>query len=328
MIRFFRGSGAGPSALLALIAAALWAEYFISPPEVLQSLGGEPMPLWRLVYDSLSGMPLVAVIISFALMIIVSVLLIRFNTSVFFIARRTLFPGLFFILFYSSFPGEMVLNPVLPATLLIVTGLWRMVSSYRVNGMAFNFFDASFLISLAAMFYAGSLWFVPLVFIGAMVLRKPDIREISLGLVGVLLPWMILYAVWYVTGGSISELSETIRHNLFDKMPSVYWSRTLIILLCVIALNFFPGLIYLFREMPTQKIKSRKTFELLLWLLVICAAAYLFVPAVSVELNVLAAVPVSFILANYCVFTRRVVVTEIMFWLMVVMIVIMRVWPY
>lgn len=328
MIRFFRGSGAGPATLLVLLAAALWAEYFISPPGVLQSLGGEPMPLWKLVFDSLNGMPLVAVIVSFALMIIVSVLMTRFNTSVFFIPRRTLFPGLFFILFYSAFPGEMVLNPVLPATLLIVTGLWRMVSSYRVNGMAFNFFDASFLISLAAMFYAGSLWFVLLALIGAMVLRKPDIREISLSLVGALLPWLILYAVWYVTGGSISELTETIRHNLFDKMPSVYWSRTLIILLCVIALNFLPGLFYLFREMPTMKIKSRKTFELLMWLLAICAAAYLFVPAVSVELNVLAAVPVSFIMANYCVFTRRVAITEIMFWLMVMMIVIMRVWPY
>jgi hypothetical protein len=328
MVRFFRGSGAGPATVLVMFAAALWAGYFITPPRVLPSLGGAPMPLWKLVTDSLSGMPLLAVIISFALMIIVSVVMERFNTSVFFIPRRTVFPGLFFILFYSAFPGEMVLNPVLPATLLVVTGLWRMVSAYRLNGMVFNFFDSALLISVAAMFYAGSLWFLPLAVIGAMVFRKPDIREISLSIMGALLPWIILYAVWYVTGGNISDLSEIIRHNLFDKMPSVYWSRTLVILLCIIALNFLPGLFYLFREMPTLKIKSRKTFELLLWMLVICAAVYLFVPAVSFELNVLTAIPASFIMANYCVFTRRVAITEILFWLMVVMIVIIRVWPY
>lgn len=328
MVRFFRGSGAGQTTVLIIFAAALWAEYFISPPVVLQSLGGEPMPLWKLVTDALSGLPLLAVIISFAMMIIVSFVMTRFNTTVFFIPRRTLFPGLFFILFYSAFPGEMVLNPVLPASLLAMTAIWRMVSSYRLNGMAFNFFDAALLISLAAMFYAGSLWLVPLTVIGALLLRKPDMREISLSVAGALLPWVILYAVWYVTGGSISNLSETIRHNLFDTMPSVYWSRTLIILLGVIALNFLPALFYLFREMPTLKIKSRKTFELLLWMLVICAAAYTFVPAVSIEMDALAAIPLAFIMANYFVFTRRVAVTELLFWLMVVMIVIMRVWPY
>jgi hypothetical protein len=328
MIRFFRGSGAGQTTVLIIFAAALWAEYFISPPVISQLPGGEPMPLWRLVTDALSGLPLPAVIISFALMIIVSFVMTRFNTSVFFIPRRTLFPGLFFILFYSAFPGEMVLNPVLPASLLMVTALWRMISSYRLNGMVFNFFDAALLISFAAMFYAGSLWLIPLAVIGAMVLRKPDIREISLTIAGAFLPWVILYAVWYVTGGSISDLTETIRHNLFDTMPSVYWSRTLIILLCVIALNFLPALFYLFREMPTLKIKSRKTFELLLWMLVICAATYVFVPAVSIEVNAMVAIPVSYIMANYAVFSRRVAITEMLFWLMAVMIVINRIWPY
>jgi hypothetical protein len=328
MIRFLRGSGIGTVMMLLLFAAALWTEYFIAPPHILQIVGAEPMPLWKLVSDSLNSMPLLAVIISFSLMIIVSVVMTRFNTSIFFIPRRTLFPALFFILLYSAFPGEMVLNPALPATLLIITSLWRMVSAYRLNGMAFNFFDAALLISLAGMFYAGSLWFLPMAVIGALLLRKADLREIALSIIGALLPWIILYAIWFVTGGNISVLTEIIRHNLFDKMPSVYWSRTLIILLCVIALNFLPGLFRLFREMPTLKIRSRKTFELLLWILVICAATYVFVPAVSIELNVLAAVPVSYIMAHYYVFTRRVAITETLFWLMVAMIVLMRVWPY
>ena len=59
--------------------------------------------------------------------------------------------------------------------------------------------------------------------------------------------------------------------------------------------------------MPTQKIKSRKTFELLLWMMVICAATYTFAPSVSVEMNAITAIPVSFVMANYCAFTRRLV---------------------
>ena len=327
MIRFFRGTGIGQVLVMTLMAAALWVEYFIVPPQVIHPSGGEVMPLWNLILDSLSGLPLLAVIISFVLLVIMVIVMIRFNTSVFFIPRRTYFPALLYIMFYSAFPGGMILNPALPAALLIMVGLWRMVSAYRVNGMVFNFFDAALLISSAGMFYAGSIWIVLLVLIGLLVLRSPDFREFSLTLAGALLPWIMLYAIWYLTGGSLSDLTEIIRHNLFDKMPPVNWSRTLVILLVVIAVNFLPGLLSLISEMPTQKIKSRKTFELLLWMLVICAAAYAFVPSVSIELNAITAIAVSFIMASYCAFTRRIIMTEILFWLMVIIIAVTRIWP-
>jgi hypothetical protein len=327
MIRFFRGSGISQVLVMALLAIALWIQYFITPPQVIHPSGGEAMPLWGLIFNSLTALPLLAAILSSVLMVIVAGIMIRFNTSLFFIARRTYFPALFYIMLYSSFPGGMVLNPALPAALLILTGLWRMMSAYRLNGVVFNFFDAALLVSSAGMFYAPSVWFVLLVLIGVLILRSPDFREISVALAGALLPWIVLYAVWYLTGGNLSDLTETIRHNLFDKAPSAYWSRTLIILFAVIAVSFIPGLLSLISEMSTKKIKSRKTFELLVWMLAICAAAYAFLPSVSIEMNAIAAIPVAYIMANYCAFTRRLVMTEILFWIMIVMIVISRLWP-
>ncbi len=62
--------------------------------------------------------------------------------------------------------------------------------------------------------------------------------------------------------------------------------------------------------------------------MVISAAAYIFVPAVSAELMAVAAMPLSFIMANYMAFTRRVVTAEILFWMMAAMIVVSRIWPY
>ncbi len=327
MIKLFRGTGIVPLLLLSLITVALWLQYFIYPPQMIQLPDGDAMPLWELLFNFLSRFPILAVILSFILMVIMVIVMIRFNTTIFFIPRRTYFPALFFILYYSVFANEMILNPALPAALLIMVGLWRMMAAYRMNGMAFNFFDAAVLISSAGMFYAGSVWFVLLVFTGALILRSPDFREITVTLAGALLPWIILYAIWYLTGGSMSDLTEIIRHNLFDKMPSADWNRTLVILLIVIAVGFLPALLSLIRDMPTQKIKSRKTFELLLWMMVICAAAYAITPSVSVEISAIAAIPVSFIMANYCAFTRRLVITEIMFWLTIVMFIVARLWP-
>jgi len=328
MIRFFRGSGIAPVTLLLLITLALWIEHFISPPLVPDIAGGTPMPLWGLTAGALSAMPLLAVLFSFALMLVVALVMVRFNIAIFFIPRRTYLPALVYIILYSLFPGEMVLNPALPAALLVMIGLWRMISSYRVNGLAFNFFDAALLISAGSLFYAGAIWFIILVFIGALILRSPDPREMIFALAGALLPWLVLYAVWYVTGGSLAELTETIRHNLFDEMLSVYISRTMVILLAVAALNFLPALVSLAGEMPTQKIRSRKTFEMLLWMTFICLVAYIFVPSVSVEMNAVTAIPVAFIMARYMAFTRNIVSAEIMIWLMLLMIVVSRIWPF
>lgn len=328
MIRFFRGTGAGPVFLLMLAASALWIGYIIKPPQLNMAADSLQMPLWDLITQALAGSPSLAVIVSFTLLLAVAIIMIRFNTAIFFIPRRTVLPALLYILLYSVFPGEMIMNPALPASLLIVAGIWRMITSYRVNGMTFKFFDAALLISSAGLLYAGAVWFVLLVFIGALILRSPDIRELALALVGALLPWIVMYAVWYITGGFPGELTEIIRHNLFDQVPSVYWSRALVILLIIVGLNFAPSLFSLVKDMPTYKIRSRKTWELFLWMIVICAAAIAFVPAVSAEIAALAAVPVSFIMAGYLTFTRRVATAEILLWLMIIMLVVTRLWPY
>jgi len=328
MIRFFRGSGAGPVFLLMLAASALWIGYIIRPPQLNLAADSLQMPLWALITQALAGSPSLAVIVSFTLLLAVAIIMIRFNTAIFFIPHRTVLPALIYILLYSVFPGEMIMNPALPASLLIVAGIWRMITSYRVNGMTFKFFDAALLISSAGLLYAGAVWFVLLVFIGALILRSPDIRELALALVGALLPWIVMYAVWYITGGFPGELTEIIRHNLFDQVPSVYWSRALVILLIIVGLNFAPSLFSLVKDMPTYKIRSRKTWELFLWMIVICAAAIAFVPAVSAEIAALAAVPVSFIMAGYLTFTRRVATAEILLWLMIIMLVVTRLWPY
>ena len=326
MIRLFRGTGIGPVLVMTLITAALWIQYIINPPQLMPAPGGDAMPLWDMIFNPLSGFPLLAVFLSSVMMVITVIVMIRFNTTVFFIPKRTYFPALFFILYFSAFPEGMILNPAMPAALLIMVGIWRMMAAYRMNSMAFNFFDAALIISSAGMFYAGGFWFVLLVITGALILRAPDFREIIITIAGALLPWIILYAVWYLTGGSMSDLTEIIRHNLFDRMPSVTLSRALIVLLIVIAVGFLPALLSLIREMPTLKIRSRKTFELLLWMTVICAVAYAITPSVSVEIIAITAIPVSFIMANYCAFTRRPLIPEILLWLMVVMIVVARFW--
>ncbi|HUW92687.1 MAG TPA: DUF6427 family protein [Bacteroidales bacterium] len=328
LIRFFRGTGFGPIVLIVLFTGALWAGYFITPPVVTGPAGDNIMPLWSVILDSLKGFPVLSVVISLMLMVLLLLIMIRFNTSVFFINRRTYLPAFVYVLLYSIFPGQMVLNPALPAAILIMVGLWRMVEAYRHSGIAYNFFDAAMLISAGGLFYADAIWFILLALIGALLLRSPDIREITVTLAGAILPWALFYAIWYLTGKDPGELTGIIYSSLFEEAPSVYWSRTLIILLLVVVLNFLLGMFTLLPEMSSKKVKSRKTFSMLIWLLVISIIIYFAVPSVSVEILAIAAIPTAYIIANYYSFTSRITTAEILLWVMVIMLVVSRVWPY
>lgn len=327
LIRLFKDSGLIPVIITALFTGALWAGLVINPPVVTEAVEGSTMPLWSVIINLFQGLPVLSVIFSLIMTVLLVIIMVRFNTSVFFINRRTYLPAFIYILLFSVFPGQMVLNPALPAAILIVAGLWRMVESYRHDGISYNFFDAAMIISAGGLFYAGAVWFILLALIGTLLLRSADIREITLAVSGALLPWILFYAVWFLAGKDPGELTDIIYSNLFVEAPALTWSRTLIILLAVVFLNFLPGIFTLIPEMSSKKVKSRKTFSMLVWMLAISITVYLVLPSVSVEMLAIGAVPIAYITANYFSFTKRTKAAEILLWAMVVMLVISRIWP-
>jgi len=327
LIRLFKDSGLIPVIIIVLFTGALWTGLFINPPVVSGAGEDNIMPLWSAILDFFQGLPVLSVLFSLIMTVLLIIMMVRFNTSVFFINRRTYLPAFIYILLYSVFPGQMVLNPALPAAILILSGLWRMVESYRHDGIAYNFFDAAMLISAGGLFYAGAVWFILLALIGTLVLRSADIREITLTVAGALLPWILFYAVWFLAGKDPGELTEVIYSNLFNEAPTIVWSRTLIILVAVVFLNFLPGIVTLIPEMSSKKIKSRKTFSMLVWMLVISIAVYFVLPSVSLEMIAIGAIPTAYITANYFSFTKRTRIAEILLWAMVVMLIISRIWP-
>jgi hypothetical protein len=326
LVRLFRGTGPGLVVLILFAATALWAGAWLNPVYTDLSSASDSMPLWKVVVQIVSSAGKTRIIVSFALMLLMCLLLIRFNISEFFINRRTFLPGLLYIMIYSVFTRYMVFNPALPAALLITVALWRMMVAYRQNGVAYNFFDAALLISTAGLFYANAIWFLSLVFIGALLLRSPDLREIFVAIIGALLPWVFLYSIWFLTGKDLVDLNLLIINNLFEEAAPVLWSRTLVILLIVLGLNLLISLYTVFADMTTKKVKSRKTFAMLIWLLAISGVVYIFVPSASAGIIAIAAIPAAFLISDYYVFARKLLLPEILFALLVIMLVIARIW--
>jgi len=312
--KLFRGTGPGVLFLIIVVLILLWISAFVNP-RVLPSTVYEtnPMPLYSIARmitgNSIQG----GAIFSFIMLTALIFLLVNFNTSVFFMGERTFFPAVIFIMFSAVLPSLQVMNPVLPSALFLTLALKRIMEAYRKPGTAFNFFDAALLISTGSLFYANLLWFGLLVFIGIALLRTGNIREIFTSFIGLLTPYILVFGIYYVLGRDTGALLSDISENLFADSPEAVFSRFEIVALILSGLMILAGIVFLLQHINSMKIKSRKTFYLLLWGFVISIILYNALPSASVELLWIIAIPASYILAHHYLNIKKKIVPEIFF---------------
>jgi hypothetical protein len=207
---------------------------------------------------------------------------------------------------------QHVLNPVLPAAVFLILGVQRIMYSYRVQSTAFSFFDAGMLISVGSLFYAGFIWLGLLLIVGIAILRTVNIKEIIISVLGLATPVFVLYGFFYVTGKDMNALWDAVTYNLFTKDVDFSFSGLNIAVMMLSGFVILISLAQLLSAINAKKIKSRKTFVLLFWTLLIIAAEYFIFKSVSVEIFWLAAIPPTYFLSHYFVFSRKKILPEIM----------------
>jgi hypothetical protein len=312
LLRIFKGTNPGVIFLITVIFIAIWISAYIRPSDISASqFDSGAMPLYELLTRMAAGTTHLRMLISFLLVVIIAFLLVNFNTTSFFINERTYFPALIYILIGGFFPEFQSLNPALPASLFLTLALIRIMDGYRKQGVANNFFDAGILISTGSLFYANLIWFGVLIIIGIALIRTVDLSSIMISFLGLLTPYIITFGFYYVTGKDLRALLTLIRVNLFLRTEVYFFSRLTIVGLILGSIIVIVSLAYLFSLLNSKKIKSRKTFSLLIWTFLVSVAICFIMPSVSVESVWITAIPVSYFLTHYFIFNKNKWVPEI-----------------
>jgi hypothetical protein len=327
LLRYFRGTGLGEVLLIFLTAGGVWVSAFINPHlPVSLYFGTNQMPLYDLLIQMIGNNPLYGVILSFVLVLFMSFLIVNFNTSQFFINERTFLPAAIYVLFTGLFPYCQFINPVLPASVFLMLAIRRIMDAYRKSGTAFNFFDASLLIGAGSLFYANLVWFEILIIIGIAILRTGNIKELIISVIGLITPSLFTVGIYYALGRDLVSLAEVVKNNLFAGTGEYSFSGLTIVGLTLLALIILISLIHLISLLNNKKIKSRKTFSVLIWTLVISFIVYFALPSASVELIYFAGIPISYILTHFCIFSKKKLLPEIFFAVLFIVIIFMQIW--
>src|SRR5450759_2624037 len=302
LLRLFKGTGAGTIFLIIVTLLSVWASAFIK----LQGhfslyFDLDPMPLYGILSSLIGTHPLPGIIFTLSLVILMAFLMVNLNTSLFFINKRTFLPAVIYILLSGLFPQYQLLNPAIFAAMFLMLAIRRIMDAYRIPGTAYHFFDAGILIGVGSLFYANLIWFGFLVIIGISLLRTGNIKEIAISVIGLVTPYILTFGIYYVSGKDIKNLLSLMEYNLFGNPTGYAFNRLTIVAVTFAGLSTLVSIVYLLMLMNTKKIKSRKTFSLLLWVFLIAMGVYFMVSSVSVEIVWLAGIPVSYLLANYFV---------------------------
>lgn len=327
LLRTFKGTGPGVIFLIIITLIAVWISAILNQrlhPRFIYET--DPMPLYGLLKIVLHNSHNLGVILSFLLVSLMAFLLVSFNTSVFFIHERTFLPALFYVLLGGLFPDQQLLNPVLPASIFLILGLMRIMDGYHITGTAYNYFDAGILISTGSLFYANMIWFGVLVIIGIALLRTGNLKEIVISILGLLTPYLITFGIYYVIGKDLGALTKLLGENLFSKPLFYPFPALTIVALIFCAALIFISIVQLIKQMNTKKIKSRKTFSLMIWTLIVSLIVYFALPSASVELVWFASIPISYFLTHYFVFVKKKLVPDLLFTLLFVFILLIQIW--
>lgn len=320
-LRFFKGTGPGVIFMIGITMLAVWLSAFFKIQGHLSLYFDlDPMPLYGILASLTGTNPLPGVILSVLLVALMAFLTVNLNNSLFFINTRTFLPALIYILISGLFPDYQVMNPAIFSAMFLMLAIRRIMDSYRVQGISYSFFDAGLLIGTGSLFYANIIWFGILIIIGIALLRMSNIKEILISVIGLATPYVLLFGTYYLIGKDLDALVSVIRYNLFIKQTAYVFSRFTIAALVIIGLITVVSVANLLMVMNKKKIQSRKTFSLLIWLFIISLAVFLIFSSVSVEMLWITAIPISYIIAHYLLFSKSRIIPEIVLTLLFLMV--------
>lgn len=319
-ISIFKNNQALSIILLSVMMIVLWIPAF----EITAAIPyNNTMPLYEFYARGANNLPHFHNIMALILVVSESILLNYILNKFEIMAKKTAMPAIFYCLLMSCCKPLTHFYPLLFSNFFILLALFKIGLSYRVDEAFTTIFDASFFIAIASLFYFPSIIIYPLIWVTLIVIRPFIWREWVISLIGLLLPYLfvVIYYFWtdkvnFLLYDKIFFPSSDALLTLSNQRQSFLAVSALLILL--LALSVFT----LLKGWPVNTILSRNFLVVLFWLLGLSLLSYSMAPVFNITYLAIAAIPLSVFIANYFLMTRFKWISEIIFILFIVAIVI------
>ncbi|MGM0375969.1 MAG: hypothetical protein ACQEQ0_04285 [Bacteroidota bacterium] len=275
--------------LVPVIFLLLWIRVFLFDGLQPISFEGATMPLWDVLIRPVFGQNnILGASFSFLMVLLIAFTVNRMVGRYGLLGKQSVLPALIYGLLVSGFLTVQRLHVVWIFTFFLVLGIERIMGAAGSSRKEGRCFDAGLLMGVGSLIYAKGVFFFPVLIVAMGVLRLLTLRTFIASLLGVLLPF-ILSTGYFFLQGKADEFLLTVVFNQISNTGQFSHNLASQIYLPLMVVLTLMGMINLFRYMPVQKIATRKHLKMIVWLVLLTAAASL-TPFFSVEISPLVAI--------------------------------------
>jgi hypothetical protein len=291
--------------MIPIIAIAFWIKSLASPVPFLFYQGEDAMILYQPFVYFLGKSALASSLAALVFIILLVFLILKLNVQYAFIRGRSFLPSSLFIIITSGMHELHSMHPVYPAALFLILTIDRIFSAYDSTSIHSNAFESGIFLAIGSLFYLNLIFLFPLLWIGFIVI-KPQVnwREYVLTTLGFIFPWLAAL-MYYVITDRTDEMIQTLTANLTYHQIFLKGNLFVQIYIGYLALLTLLGSIFLLGQYDEKKISSRKYFKVFFWIFLILSVLIFANPAVSQELIILLAIPLTYLISNYLIFMKR-----------------------
>ncbi len=223
---------------------------------------------------------------------------------------------------YFAYPlQENPLHPQLFAQLLLTLSYKMFISTYRIERSAPGVFNGAFCLSCAVILYPPYWMFFALGFICLGVLRTFNLREYSLVIIGIGMPYLFYYTLLFLCNQSIQKPTEDIMNSFNKPALPVYYAGSFLINFTTILVVLFAGVYFLSKGI-SSKMKTQKALTVFMWALIPCVGAMFITNNHYVFTAQMAVMPLSLFAGIYFGSAKRRILAEILLLLLVTVLVV------
>lgn len=288
---------------------------FLSKQSIPSDSYAHVSPLFRpIVEGGLSNQA--AVLLNFAIVLLICFFLLQINARFAFVKERTFLPAFLFLTIVYALPELKIVQPIFFASLFVILSIRSIFASFEEKEAIRNAFDAGFFIGVAGLFYFYANFFVILIPFSLSIMRNNlTWRDTLASFIGMLIPWIFFFSGWFIANDA-NVVLDYIQESFYVKEKSFLIHLSIQIYLVYLILIITTCSVFILKQYGLKNISLRRYFKIL-FLFFMLSLSMLFSPHVSSEILVFLTIPLTFLITNYLVFTKRRVWAELFLYFLV-----------
>ncbi len=284
--------------LLPLLAASAWIGQLTSPPGFNFYYGENQTIPFKFIIGQLTDYPMLSTVLGLLLFILAAVFVQRINVEYGFFRIRSLIVGIVFILIAGGFKEMHVLHPVYFAVVFFLLAIYRLFNAFDQRKPYSQSFDATFLLGIGSLFYLNLAILLPSFVAGTIILcRETRGREVFVSIIGFLIPWIFVFS-WFFLFDRIYELINLFKINIITPNDRLGNNYSELIFLGFLLFLTLIGSYLIILQYDKKKVSIRQYYLVFFLMFMSLMISFFVIPAVSIEIFIVSAIPVAFLLTN------------------------------